>query len=52
MIRVGLHARKDGQAELASLYDRKAAQARERAELVRRVVMGHEKLSGDKLDET
>ena len=44
------HARENGQADLAALYDRKAVEARERAELVRRVVMGHEKLSGDKLD--
>jgi hypothetical protein len=51
-IRVGLHAREDGQVELADLYDRSAAQVQERAELVRRAVKGHETLSRDKLDET
>ena len=52
MEHIASHVREDGQADLAARYDRKAAEARERAELVRRAVMGHEKLSGDKLDET
>ena len=43
------HVREAGQADLAARYDQKATQARERAELVRRAVMGHEALSDDKL---
>jgi hypothetical protein len=43
------HAREAGQADLAARYDRKAAEARDRAELVRRAVMGHEILTGEAL---
>jgi two-component system chemotaxis response regulator CheB len=49
MEHMAAHAREAGQADLGALYDRKAAEARERAELVRRAMMGHETLSGEKL---
>ena len=50
MEHIASHVRETGQSDLAALYSRKAAEARDRAELVRRAVMGHEKLSGDNLN--
>ncbi|WP_435017494.1 chemotaxis protein CheB [Tundrisphaera sp. TA3] len=49
MEHMAAHAREAGQADLAALYDRKASEARGRAEMVRRAVMGHENLSEEKL---
>lgn len=43
------HAREGGMTELVPDYQRKAAEARARAELVRRAAMGHESLSEDNL---
>lgn len=48
MEHIAAHVRESGNIELALAYDRKAAEARERAELVRRAVMGHESLSKEK----
>ncbi len=45
------HAADAGYAAVAAAYERKAAEAQARAEQVRRVVVAHEKLSGDTLGE-
>jgi two-component system chemotaxis response regulator CheB len=52
MQHIAAHVRESGHPDLAGRYDRKAAEAGERAELVRRVVMGHETVSEEKLAES
>jgi two-component system chemotaxis response regulator CheB len=49
MEHVAAPVRESGDGTLASVYERKAAEARGRADLVRRAVMGHETLSGETL---
>jgi two-component system chemotaxis response regulator CheB len=49
MEHIAAHVRESGDGALASAYESKAAEARGRAELVRRAVMGHEALSGETL---
>ena len=49
MEHIAAHVRETGGGELAAAYERKAAEARERAELVRRAVVGQETLSEEKL---
>jgi len=49
MEHIAAHLRGTGAAELAAVYDRKAVEAQGRAEFVRRAVMRHETLSGEKL---
>ena len=46
---IAAHVQQSGGGGLAAAYDRKAAKASERAELVRRAVMGHGNLSGEDL---
>jgi two-component system chemotaxis response regulator CheB len=48
---IAAHVREAGDLESAALYKRKAAEARQRAEQVRGVVMRHEALSADTLQE-
>lgn len=43
------HARESGDAAAAGAYERKAAEAEGRAEQVRRAVLSHERLSGERL---
>lgn len=51
MEHIASHVEETGDGGLASLYKRKAADARGRAELVRRVVMEHETMSEETLSE-
>jgi two-component system chemotaxis response regulator CheB len=48
---IAAHMRDSGDIGLAVAYDQKAAEARQRSELVRRAVMGHESLSEGKISD-
>jgi two-component system, chemotaxis family, protein-glutamate methylesterase/glutaminase len=52
MEHMAAHARGAGDAGLASAFERKAVEARRRAELVRRAGMEHDAVSGDTLVDT
>lgn len=49
MEHIATHVRNSGDSALAAVYERKAAEARQRGELVRRVIMGHESFSEERL---